>query len=88
MEESRFSRRLLVAALLPAGLDPEALHLRLAPDADSARPRRLLNADTARLVAAILEDAPPPRGVAPARLLADTSRFAAKTGTSFGFRDA
>ena len=62
--------------------------LRLDPDADATRPIRLLNAGTARLVAAILEDAPPPRGAAPARLLADTPRFAAKTGTSFGFRDA
>ena len=70
------------------GSDGRVRPLRLGPDADSARPGRLLKADTARLVAAILEDAPPPRGVAPARLLADTSRFAAKTGTSFGFRDA
>ena len=53
------------------GSDGRVRPLRLAPDADSARPRRLLDADTARLVAAILEDAPQPRGVAPARLLAD-----------------
>ena len=70
------------------GSDGRVWPLRLAPDADSVRPRRLLDADTARLVAAILEDAPPPSGVAPARLLADPWRFAAKTGTSFGFRDA
>lgn len=70
------------------GSDGRMWPLRLAPDADSVRPRRLLDADTARLVAAILEDAPPPSGVAPARLLADPWRFAAKTGTSFGFRDA
>ena len=70
------------------GSDGRVRPLRLDPDADTAQPIRLLNADTAHLVAAILEDAPPPRGVAPARLLADTSRFAAKTGTSFGFRDA
>ena len=70
------------------GSDGRVRPLRLAPDTDSARPTRLLNADTARLVAAILEDTPPPQGAAPALLLADTSRFAAKTGTSFGFRDA
>ena len=70
------------------GSDGRVRGLRLDPDAGSAPPIRLLNADSARLVAAILEDAPPPRGVAPARLLAGTPRFAAKTGTSFGFRDA
>ncbi len=62
--------------------------LRLDPDADAGRPLRLLTAGTAHRVAAILEDAPPPRGAAPARLLAGAPRFAAKTGTSFGFRDA
>ena len=48
----------------------------------------LLTATTARTVAAILRDAPPPRGKPPARLLAGAPRIAAKTGTSFGFRDA
>ena len=70
------------------GSDGRVRPLRLDPDADTARPLRLLNADTARLVAAILEDAPPPRGASPARLRGGMSRFAAKTGTSFGFRDA
>ena len=50
--------------------------------------RPLLTAATARTVAAILRDAPPPRGKPPARLLAGAPRIAAKTGTSFGFRDS
>ena len=83
-----FTLEKLVTLYGALGSDGRVRPLRLVPDTDSARPTRLLNADTARLVAAILEDAPPPRGAAPARLLADTSRFAAKTGTSFGFRDA
>ena len=70
------------------GSDGLVRPLRLDPGADPAPPMRLLTAGPARVVAAILEDAPPPRGVAPARVLAEASPFAAKTGTSFGFRDA
>ena len=70
------------------GADGRVQPLRLDPDAAGGRPLRLLEAGTAHRVAAILQDAPPPRGAAPARLLAGASRFAAKTGTSFGFRDA
>lgn len=70
------------------GSDGQVQPLRLDPDAPASRPVPLLSAETARKVAAVLEDTPPPRGVAPPRLLADAPRFAAKTGTSFGFRDA
>lgn len=70
------------------GSDGQVQPLRLDPDAPASRLVPLLSAETARKVAAVLEDTPPPRGVAPPRLLADAPRFAAKTGTSFGFRDA
>ena len=70
------------------GADGRVRPLRLDPEARAAEPAALLNADTARTVAAILEDAPLPRGLAPAHLLARAPEFAAKTGTSFGFRDA
>jgi penicillin-binding protein 1C len=62
--------------------------LKLAPDAAPGGPRPLLDPDTARTIAAILEDAAPARGMAPAHLLAGMPRVAVKTGTSFGFRDA
>ena len=59
--------------------------LRSAGGADS---RPLLTSAAARTLTAILRDAPPPRGKPPARLLGGASHVAAKTGTSFGFRDA
>ena len=59
--------------------------LRSAGGADS---RPLLTSAAARTLTAILRDAPPPRGKSPVRLLGGASHVAAKTGTSFGFRDA
>ena len=50
--------------------------------------RPLLTAATARVVAAILGGVPPPRGKPPAHSVAGEPGIAAKTGTSFGFRDA
>lgn len=70
------------------GSDGLVRPLRLAPDTGEAPPVPLLSAGAARTVAAILEDVPPPRGIAPVNLSADAPRFAAKTGTSFGSRDA
>lgn len=70
------------------GADGLVQPLRLDPDAEPAAPTPLLDADAARKIAAILEDAPPARGTAPVRLLAEAPRVAAKTGTSFGCRDA
>jgi len=70
------------------GSDGVVRPLRLVPDAGEAPAAALLSAVAARAVAAILRGVSPPRGVAAARPFAGTPRFAAKTGTSFGFRDA
>ena len=70
------------------GSDGRVRPLRLDPEARAAGAASLLDPDTARTVAAILKSAPLPRGLAPAQLLVDAPVFAAKTGTSFGFRDA
>lgn len=70
------------------GSDGRVRPLRLDPEGGGADAAALLNADTARTVAAILKNAPLPPGLAPAHLLAGAPEFAAKTGTSFGFRDA
>ena len=78
----------LVALYGALGSDGQVRPPSLYPEADAAVPAALLDPDTARTVAAILKNAPLPRGLAPAHLLADAPEFAAKTGTSFGFRDA
>lgn len=70
------------------GAEGHVRPLRFLPDAAPGAPVRLLKADTARTVTAILEGSPPPPGVARSQLLAGVPRHAAKTGTSFGFRDA
>lgn len=54
-------------------------------DRPARKPARLMSAAAAGTVAHILAGAPTPPGVAPA---ADRQRFAFKTGTSYGFRDA
>ena len=78
----------LVALYGALGSDGQVRPLRMDPEAGAAQAAALLDPDTARTVAAILKNAPLPRGLAPAHLLADAPEFAAKTGTSFGFRDA
>ena len=78
----------LVALYGALGSDGRVRPLRLDPETGAAETAALLEPDTARTVAAILKNAPLPRGLAPAHLLADAPEFAAKTGTSFGFRDA
>ncbi len=75
----------LYGALGAAG---EVRPLRFDPDTGPDETIRLMKPETARTVSAILEGAPPPRGLAPASVLAGIPRYAAKTGTSFGFRDA
>ncbi len=49
---------------------------------------RLVSAGAAGQVLDILRDAPPPPGRLPVRLLSHAPAVAAKTGTSWGFRDA
>ncbi len=78
----------LVTLYSALGSDGRVRPVRVRPEAVAPEAAAFLDAGTARTVAAILEDAPPPRGLAPAHVLAETSGFAAKTGTSFGFRDA
>ncbi|MFT3998295.1 MAG: penicillin-binding protein 1C [Asticcacaulis sp.] len=50
--------------------------------------QRLMSADAASRVIAILRETPPPAGRLPAHLMKTASRPAYKTGTSYGFRDA
>lgn len=50
--------------------------------------RRLVSAEAARQVLAILREAPPPPGRAPPALSAGAPKLAFKTGTSYSFRDA
>ncbi|MEM8617102.1 MAG: penicillin-binding transpeptidase domain-containing protein, partial [Pseudomonadota bacterium] len=49
---------------------------------------RLMGAQTAKSIRAILEATPTPAGRMPARLTANAPQIAFKTGTSYGFRDA
>ncbi|MCY4550799.1 MAG: penicillin-binding protein 1C [Defluviicoccus sp.] len=78
----------LVSLYGALGTDGRVRPLRALRSAREIAPRPLLTAPTARVVAAILRDAPPPRGKPPAHSIAGAPRIAAKTGTSFGFRDA
>ncbi len=50
--------------------------------------RRLVSAEAADQVLAILRESPPPPGRAPPALSAGAPKLAFKTGTSYGFRDA
>ncbi|MBI1252121.1 MAG: penicillin-binding protein 1C [Alphaproteobacteria bacterium] len=77
----------LVTLYAALGDDGIARPLRYQED-DAARPRRFVRPQAARRVLEILEDAPSPRGRAPADLIQGAPRVAFKTGTSYGFRDA
>lgn len=50
--------------------------------------RRLVSAEAAEQVLAILRESPPPPGRAPPALSAGAPKLAFKTGNSYGFRDA
>jgi penicillin-binding protein 1C len=56
--------------------------------APSTAGRRLVSANAASEVLAILRESPPPFDRLPPALAADAPRIAFKTGTSYGFRDA
>ena len=70
------------------GSDGHVRSLRLDPEVRAPEAALLLDPNAALTVAAILKNAPLPRGLAPAHVLTGAPEFAAKTGTSFGFRDA
>lgn len=82
---------LLYAAL---GDDGRALPLRWLksqsePGATAEAPAsQIMSAQSARQIVRILADAPAPDGRMPARLTQEAPVIAAKTGTSYGFRDA
>ena len=70
------------------GSDGRVRPLRLDPEEEAPEAASLLDPEAARTVAAILKNLPLPRGVTPAHPLTEAPAFAAKTGTSFGYRDA
>lgn len=72
----------LYLALDAGGVAP-ALHV--SEDGPMRKPARLMSAEASATISRILAGAPTPPGVAAAP---DTQRFAFKTGTSYGFRDA
>jgi len=55
---------------------------------DKLKGRRLVSAEAADQVLAILRESPPPPGRAPPALSVGAPKLAFKTGTSYGFRDA
>jgi penicillin-binding protein 1C len=81
-------------ALLYAALGDGGLSKPLAwteADAEASRSQRgvrLVRAETADQVLAILRETPPPAGVTAAALVRNRPVMAFKTGTSYGFRDA
>lgn len=76
---------MLYAGLANGGL---VRPLRTTLDAPGATPVRLMSADAAADVLAILTEAAPPPGVVPAAARLGRGAIALKTGTSYGFRDA
>ena len=86
--------RLQDLAMLYAGLGDHGLVKPLAyTTADEGRTaflpgQRLMTADAADKVIAILRETPPPAGRLPGALMKAANRPAFKTGTSYGYRDA
>jgi penicillin-binding protein 1C len=80
-------------AMLYAGLADHGIARPLAWTQAEARRsanggRRLVSAEAADQVIAILRESPPPPGRAPPALTTGAPKLAFKTGTSYGFRDA
>ncbi len=80
-------------AMLYAALGDRGLAKPLAWTEDDVRNgrlkgRRLVSAEAADQVLAILRESPPPPGRAPPALSTGAPKLAFKTGTSYGFRDA
>ncbi len=80
---------MLYAALADGGLaKPLAWTEAQAMHRPSETGVRLVRQDAAEQVLDILRESPPPPGRAPTALLANGVKIAAKTGTSYGYRDA
>jgi len=79
----------LYAALADSGIaKPLAFTANEAAMSTHADGVRLMSADAAQNISAILRESPSPAGRLPADLSINAPRIAFKTGTSYGFRDA
>ncbi len=79
---------MLYAALGDHGLARPLVWTQAEVAAGGTRGRRLVSAEAADQVLAILRESPPPPGRAPPALSEGAPTLAFKTGTSYGFRDA
>ena len=79
---------LLYAALGDQGLAKPLVWTQAEANGGRSQGRRLVSAEAADQVLAILREAPPPPGRAPPALSVGAPKLAFKTGTSYGFRDA
>ena len=79
---------MLYAALGDHGLARPLVWTQAQRRSDRTEGRRLVSAEAADQVLAILRESPPPPGRAPPALSAGAPKLAFKTGTSYGFRDA
>jgi penicillin-binding protein 1C len=79
---------MLYAALGDQGLAKPLVWTEADARAGKAQARRLVSAEAAEQVLAILRESPPPPGRVPPALSAGAPKLAFKTGTSYGFRDA
>lgn len=79
---------MLYAALGDGGVAKPLVWTEAEVRRSKVRGRRLVSADAAGQVLAILRESPPPAGRAPPALSASAPKLAFKTGTSYSFRDA
>jgi penicillin-binding protein 1C len=79
---------MLYAALGDGGLSKPLVWTEADVRKNARNGHRLVSADAAGQVLAILRESPPPPGRAPPALSAGAPKLAFKTGTSYGFRDA
>ncbi len=79
---------MLYAALGDHGLAKPLIWTEAEAESGKVQSRRLVSADAADQVLAILRESPPPPGRAPPALSVGAPKLAFKTGTSYGFRDA
>ena len=79
---------MLYAALADHGVARPLVWTEAEARRPSNRGRRLVSAEAADQVIAILRESPPPPGRAPPALSIGAPKLAFKTGTSYGFRDA
>lgn len=80
--------RLSELTMLYAGLEDGIVKPLVWTQGESPSGWRLLTAEAAERVVAILRESPPPDGRLPAHLMKSGNRPAYKTGTSYGYRDA